>query len=187
MLSWAKIVGFILIILAVSILGAYSYMYSNSSNRSYSEATATDSQTLKGYVETIVEPPSKFYGPTFTEEAPGLKVIATLSNSSVRVGETLWINVKFVGEKACSIILARITVTNSRGQKVHDVYVWLPHRTLAPGAERLQEESYMFTWKTSKDPSANVEVTPDDYTFLIKVKVDENEVTVKGTVKVVGQ
>ncbi len=99
------------------------------------------SQPLRGHIEDITEPPLKFCGPTFTEEIPELKITVTLSNSSVRVGETLWMKVELIGGKACSVKLLRLSLANSKGQKVYDTYVWLPHRTLAPGILAPGEET----------------------------------------------
>ena len=142
-------------------------------------------QISKGDIEYITKPPSEFYGPTYIGKIPGLKIIVTLSNSSVKMCETLWMKVKLIGEKAYSVRLLRMTVMNSKGQKVYDTYIWLPHRTLTPGTGTFQEKVYNFAWKASKHPSANIDVLPGNYTFIIKAIVDEREIYVKGSIKVV--
>ena len=149
-------------------------------------STQTKPQTMMGHVENVVKPPLKFRGPTFTAGMPGLKIVATLSNSSVKVGETLWIKVRLIGEKACSVKLLRVIIMNSKGQKVYDVYTWLPHTTVALGTQGSQEEIYNIAWRASEHPSANVEVTPGNYTVIIKTTVDKKEIAVKGNIKVMG-
>jgi len=61
-------------------------------------------QSLEGQIENVIKPPSEHFGATLTGEVPGLKIIVTLSNSSVKAGETLWMRVKLIGEKA--VVLA---------------------------------------------------------------------------------
>lgn len=173
--------------------GIYGYtQYVNSSSNykplyaTSTVGTQTTSQPVKGHIKNITKPPIEFHGPTFTGEVPELKIIVTLSSSSVKVDGMLWMKVKLIGEKAYDVRLLRMTITNSKGQEVYDVYVWLPHRTLTPGAKVPQEETYNIAWKASKHPSANIEVTPGNYRFTIKATVGGKEVIVKGTVKVVG-
>lgn len=149
-------------------------------------STQTASQTMEGRVGDIAKPSPRFRGPTFTTEVQGLKIVATLSNPSVRVGGTLWIRVSLTGEKASCVNSLRVIIVNSEGQKVYDVHTWLPHGTVTPGTQGSQGETYNIVWKASKHPSANVEVTPGNYTLIMKAVVNGEEATVKGTIKVVG-
>lgn len=174
-------------------VGVYAYTQFNNSSSNYKPlyetnkaGTQNTSQPVKGHMENVTKPVSEFRGPTFTGEVSGLKIIITLSNSSVRVGETLWIRVKLIGKDAHNIELLKMSIMNSKGQKVYDAYVWLPHRALAPGAKAPQEETYNIAWKASKHPSANVEITPGNYTFIIKATVSGKEAVVRGVITVVG-
>jgi len=49
----------------------------------------------------------------FAGEIFGLKIIVTLSNSSVKIGETLWIKVRLIGEKAYNVKLLRMSIIES--------------------------------------------------------------------------
>jgi hypothetical protein len=187
MLSWAKIVGFILIILAVSILGVYSYMCSNSSYSSSLETTTIYIHTSGGGVKvnvTTAERPSTFYGPELTGEVSGLKVVATLSNSSVRVGEILWIKVDCVGEKAYYVGEVMLTVINLKGEKVYAIVNVHPHATIGPGFTPPQEGVRELSWTAIKDPYFNVDVTPGNYKIVIEFNVSGEKIVLNGTVTV---
>jgi hypothetical protein len=181
------------LILLIGIEGAYGHVWYNNNNLAKtSSITAktvshprTISQPFRGHIENISKPSARFYGPTFTKETTGLRVTVMLSNSSVKVGDVLWIKVKLVGEKAHDINHLRFSIINSRGQIVYDTYVFLPHRTLTPGASTPQEEAYNIAWKALKHPSGNTEITPGKYTFIIKIGVGNNEVLLQGLVNVV--
>jgi len=149
-------------------------------------STRTSSQTMEGRVESVAKPPLRFRGPTYTAEVRGLKIVATLSSPSVRVGGTLWIKVSLTGKKAGSVNSLRVIIVNSEGWKVYDVYTWLPHGTATPGTQGTQGETYNIAWRATKHPSANVEVTPGNYTIIMKAMVNGEEVVVKGTAEVVG-
>ena len=93
--------------------------------------------------------------------------------------------VGLLGKNAYNVKLLRMSVMNSEGQKVYDVYVWLPRRTLTPRTKVPQEVTYYIVWKALKHPSANIEITPGNYIFIIKASVNGKEVIVKGIIKVV--
>lgn len=190
-----------IVLLALLAGGVYGYVQLiNSGNSSYetpygvstSNTTAVSTaanatvSAMEGHVGDIAKPPPRFRGPTFTTEVQGLKIVATLSNPSVRVGGTLWIRVSLAGEKASCVNSLRVIIVNSKGQKVYDVHTWLPHGTVTPGTQGSQGETYNIVWKASKHPSANVEVTPGNYTLIMKAVVNGEEATVKGTIEVVG-
>jgi len=67
---------------------------------------------------------------------------------------------------------------------VYDTYIRLSHRTL-PSAETPQEEIYNIAWKVSKHPSVNIKVVPGIYELIIETTVDEEEMIMKGTIRVV--
>ena len=180
------------ILLALLVGGVYGYTWYSNSNSNYKplyETSGVNVQTVpqhvEGHIENITKPPSKFHGPTSTEEIPELKINVTLSNSSVKIGETLWMKVRLLGKNAYNVKLLRVSIMNSEGQKVYDVYVWLPRRTLTPRTKVPQEVTYNIIWKASKHPSANIEITPGNYTFIIKANANGKEVIVKGIIKVV--
>lgn len=180
------------ILLALLVGGVYGYTWYSNNNSNYEPSNETSGvnvqttpQHVEGRIKNITKPPTEFYGPTFTEEIPELKINVTLSNSSVKIGETLWMKVRLLGKNVYNIKLLRMSVMNSEGQKVYDVYVWLPHRTLTPGTKIPQEVTYYIVWKASKHPSANIEITPGNYIFIIKASVNGKEVIVKGIIKVV--
>jgi hypothetical protein len=62
--------------------------------------------------------------------ASGLRVTMYLSNSSVRVNETLWIKIVFEGEKAFFSDYIILYVLNSRGEKVYGTGIVYPHLTM---------------------------------------------------------
>jgi len=70
-------------------------------------------KNLEVSIENITEPLSEFHGPMFAGEIFGLKIIVTLSNSSVKIGETLWIKVRLIGEKAYNVKLLRMSIIES--------------------------------------------------------------------------
>lgn len=178
-----------IISLALLIGGVYGYTwYSGPDYKSPYEAktsTQTSSQPVRGYMGNITSPPSDFHGPTFSGGVEELRIVATLSNSSVKIGDTLWIRVRLIGENAHSTSLLRMIIMSPEGLKVYDTYIWLPHRTLAPGVKIPDEETYNIAWKASKHPSANVEIAPGNYTFIIKTSIGEKEVILKGFICVV--
>jgi len=182
---WIFIIIMLLVLLVGGVYGYTWYSNSGSLHETNTVGTQTISQPLRGHIENITEPPLKFRGPTSTGEIPGLKITVTLSNSSVRVGETLWMKVKLIGGKAYSVKLLGLSIANSKGQKVYDTYVWLPHRTLAPGAKVPREETYNIAWRALRHPSANIDVAPGNYTFIVKASLNGKEVIVKGLVEVV--
>jgi len=190
-LAGSRLWVYAVILLALLVGGVYGYTWysNNDSNNPLSGTSSTNTQTtsqsLKGHVESITKPPSEFSGPTYTREIPELKIIVTLSNSSVKIGETLWMKISLIGENAYSVKKLRINIMNSEGQKVYDTYVWLHHRTLTPGNETPHEETYNIAWKATNHPSANIDITPGNYTIIIKTNINGEEVTVKGIVEVV--
>ena len=159
--------------------------YRNPGHKSTLETGIVNVQTTFQPVKGHTGSPPEFRDLSFTGGMPELKIVVTLSNSNVKIGETLWMKVKLIGERVYDIELLRMTIMNSKGQKVYDTYMWLPHRTLTPGSKVPREEIYNFMWKTSKHPSANVEVTPGDYTFLIKATVNGKDAIVNGTIRVI--
>jgi hypothetical protein len=122
----------------------------------------------------------EFSGPTYTNSSEGLRLEAAFSNSSVNIGETLWIRVNLTGPDAWNADLARFTVTNSNGEKVYDICMWLPHRTLAIGENPPQEYAFTLEWEAKMNPSLNIEVTPGSYSFILTVE----SVNIRGTMEV---
>jgi hypothetical protein len=119
--------------------------------------------------QVATTPPSiEFRGPVASEEALGLRVAVYLSNSSVRVNETLWIKVVFEGEKAFFSDYVILYVLNSRGEKVYGSGIVHPHPTLPLRFELPKRISYILSWRAVKDPHFKVDVTPGNYTLAIE-------------------
>lgn len=134
-------------------------------------------------VITIVS--AEFNGPRFTGSLEGLRLEVVLSSSSVKIGETLQMRVNLTGPKAWNVGLLRFAMANSNGEKVYDVYVAMPHRTLAVGEEYPQEYVFYLDWEAKKSPTAgDVEVTPGLYSFIVTLEVEGKELEVRGTMDV---
>jgi len=119
--------------------------------------------------QVATTPPSiEFRGPVASEEALGLRVAVYLSNSSVRVNETLWIKVVFEGEKAFFSDYIILYVLNSRGEKVYGSGIVHPHPTPPLRFELPKRISYILSWRAVKDPHFKVDVTPGNYTLAIE-------------------
>jgi hypothetical protein len=125
---------------------------------------------------------TEFYGPTYTSDlGGGTRLEVLLSSSSVNVGETLWMRVKFTGPNANSAsCLVRLTVTNSSGENVYDICYWHSAGIFPNGPP--QDVTSYSEWEAKSSPTAdNVEVTPRAYSFFLG---DSFAWGVRGTIEV---
>ena len=145
----------------------------------------TVTETFTQFPTALPQAPTDFNGPTFTNSSDGLRLEATLSTSSLKVGTTLWVKGRLTGPSAWSISLVRFIVIKPSGEEVYDVYTWLPHRTLALGENPPQEYDFDLAWEARKRSTTDgVEITPGSYFFIIRTEVEAKELGVKGTIEV---
>ncbi len=169
----------ILIILMIILLsgGIYSYIKCEESRFN---AGINNQQAMKGYIQYVTKPPLEFKGPTYEVSSPRLIIRITLSDSIVHINKLLWVEIELEGQMAYKLGLVRVTILNSNAEKVYDVYMMLPHRTIAPNSEIPSKEAYIFVWRASKNPSGEVEVTPGEYIIIVKACIEGEELTVEG-------
>lgn len=132
--------------------------------------------------EVVPTPPPGYIGPVAVNEVPGLKIYLFLSSDKVKIGDTLKILVYSVGEKAfCCGCPRFVTVVSSEGQVVYRTAYACTHITISPGSPPPQEDIRTISWKVSKDPNYNIDITPGIYTIIVETGV----LTVNATVTVV--
>jgi hypothetical protein len=109
----AKVIGFILILLAVFVGLAFGFHYYFGGGNK----TATFGN-LTGVVSTIVAPtpPERFVGGTYIAVSDSLRLEVTISNSSVRVGDFLWAKIYLFGTEG-EIESLKVTIPNFRSEK----------------------------------------------------------------------
>jgi len=73
-----------------------------------------------------------------------------------------------------------VTVVNSEGQIVYRVPYVCTHIIISPGSPP-QKDIRLVSWKVSKDPNYNIDITPGIYTIII----DASILSVNATVTVV--
>lgn len=141
--------------------------------------------SLKRFNQSFTVGSAELNCPRFASSLEGLRVDVVLSSSSVKTGETLQMRVNLTGPKAWNVNLARFTVANSHGEKVYDVYIWLPHRTLDTGEDPPQDYVFYLEWEAKRNPTAGkVEVSPGLYSFALAFEVEGKELNVRGTIEV---
>jgi len=127
---------------------------------------------LPSEYEVIPTPPPGYIGPVAVNEVPGLKIYLFLSSDKVKIGDTLKILVYSVGEKAfCCGCPRFVTVVNSEGQVVYRTAYVCTHITISPGSPPPQEDIRIISWKVSKDPNYNIDITPGVYTIIVETGV----------------
>ncbi|RLG61997.1 hypothetical protein DRN84_02690 [Candidatus Geothermarchaeota archaeon] len=144
-----------------------------------------DQRAMKGYIQYATKPPIEFKGPTYEASSPKLIIRITLSDSIVHINKLLWVEIELEGQMAYKLGLLRVAILNSNAEKVYDVYMMFPHRTIAPNSEIPSKEVYTFVWRASKNPSGEVEVTPGKYFIIVKANIEGKELTVKGEFTIV--
>jgi len=87
-----------------------------------------------------------------------------LSNSSVGVNETLWIE----GEKAFFSDYVILYIVNSGGEKVYGAGIVYPHLTMLLRFEPSKRISYILSWRAVKDSYLKVYVVPGNYIIAIE-------------------
>ncbi len=177
----------VLLVTGVGITLSFKGFNSQDTHVTISTGTMTISgnKTINGENRTITVAPAEFNGPRFTSSLESLGVNVFLSSSSVKTGETLRMRINLTGPKAWNVSLARFTVANSNEEKVYDVCIWLPHRTLATGENPPQDYVFYLEWEAKRSPTAgNVEVSPGLYSFTIMFEVEDKELAVRGTIEV---
>jgi hypothetical protein len=179
----AKVIGFILILLAVSIGVAFGLHYYFSGGNK----TATFGN-LTGVVSTIVvhTPPERFVGGTYIAVSDSLKLEVTISNSSARVGDVLWAKICLFGTEG-EIESLKVIILNFRGEKVDEFRIWLPHRTFSAG-ERVREYGNftLMLWTVKKMSNINMEIVPGNYTIILEATTGGIEFDIRIPIKVVG-
>jgi hypothetical protein len=177
-----KVIGFILILLAVSIGVVFGFHYYFGGGNK----TATFGN-LTGVVSTIVvpTPPERFVGGTYTAVSDSLRLEVTISNSSVRVGDVLWAKIYLFGTEG-EVESLKVTVFNFRGEKVDELGIWLPHRTFSPG-ERVREYGNftLMLWTLKKISNINMEIVPGNYTIILEATTGGRELDIRIPIKVV--
>lgn len=173
----------VLTVLVIATIIALPNLYGLTTTTTTTTTTTLTTTITNSITTTPPSPPTEFKGPTLANETSKLKLVVTLSDSSVNLNGYLWVRFNLTGAEIINASQVELDVFNSQNQQVQGLAYQLGHTTQTPQPGP-QGQIGTLHWQASADPYFKVDVTPGTYTLIIEVKWEN--LTIKTTVNVVG-